>query len=104
MTSLFIPFFNAEFWLSVYKRKLFSSLQGFSESGQTEVHIRGPLESSSVEELLCHVKGSELHLSEENVFAILQAAGMFQFEGARKSCCNFLKVFTNLPLSLLKQI
>jgi hypothetical protein len=78
----------------------FSSSQGFSESDQTEVHIRGPLESSAVEELLCHAKGMELHLSEENVFSILEASGMLQFEDARKSCCNFLKVFTTNIFSL----
>ena len=55
--------------------------------------IGGPLESSAVEELLSHARGFELGLSEENVDQVLQAAGMLQFEVARKICCNFLKVY-----------
>ena len=68
-------------------------MQGFTESGQREVKIGGPLESSAVEELLSHASGFELRLSEENVASVLQAAGMLQFEAARKACCQFLKVF-----------
>ena len=54
--------------------------------------IHGPLESTAVQELLNHSRGFQLNLNEENIFHVLQAAGMFQFKTAKEACCAFLKV------------
>jgi hypothetical protein len=45
-----------------------------------------------VQELLGQAKGFQLNLNDDNIFQVLQAAGMLQFESARETCCDFLKV------------
>ena len=67
--------------------------RGFAESDKKEVQLHG-ITKDSMLTLISYAKSPDaatLNLSQTNVFNILQASGMLQFESVRQLCCDFLK-------------
>lgn len=68
---------------------------GFAEERTSLVKIEG-VTKIALEALLNDVDGLEMSLTSENVFQILQAAGMLQFVDAQRKCCNFIASILSL--------
>ena len=62
----------------------------FVEKSKKSIKLFG-LEASAMKFIIEHCHGNDPPLTDKNLFSVLQASGMLQFEVVRHKCRNFIK-------------